>query len=69
VQIIWKLSNIEKTTVTFEANLPSQSSDPKHEISVDIIAKEDEVVAKDNRVESVELMEPKEDAEIKEWTF
>jgi len=50
---------------TFEANPPSQSSDPKHEISVDVIASEDEVVAKGNRVESVELMEPKEDAGIK----
>ena len=44
---------------TFEVNLPSQSSNPKHEISVDVISKEDEVVGKDRRVE------PKEDAEIK----
>lgn len=52
-----------------EVNLPSQSSDPKHEISVDVIAKEDKVVGKDSRVESVELSEPKEDAEIKKERF
>lgn len=52
-----------------EVNLPSQSSDPKHEISVDVISKEDKVVGKDSRVESVELREPKEDAEIKKERF
>ena len=65
MQVKRKLSNIERMKFTFAANLPSQSSDPKQEISVDDIDKEVEVVAKGNRVESVELMEPKEDAEIK----
>lgn len=50
---------------TFETNLPSQSSDPKHEITVDVTSKEDVVVGKIKGVESVELVEPKEDAERK----
>lgn len=45
------------------SNLPSQSSDPKHEITVDATGKEDVVVGKINSVESVELVKPKDDAE------
>ena len=48
---------------TFETNLPSQSRDPKHEIIVVVITKEDVVVGKINSVESVELVKPKDDAE------
>ena len=47
---------------TFETNLPSQWSDPKHETIVDVITKEDVVVGKINGVDSAELLEPKEDA-------
>ena len=51
---------------TFETNLPSQSSDPKHEITVDVITKEDVVVGKIKGVDSAELVaEPKEVAERK----
>ena len=48
---------------TFETNLPSQSSDPKHEITVDVTAKDDIAVGKINGEESVELVTPKDDAE------
>ena len=44
---------------TFWTNLPSQSSDPKE----DVTANEDVVVGKIKGVESVELVEPKEGAE------
>lgn len=50
---------------TFETNLPSQSSDPKHETISDVIAKEDVVVGKIKGVDSAELVEPKEDDERK----
>lgn len=50
---------------TFETNLPSQSRDPKHEIIVVVITKEDVVVGKIKGVDSTELVEPKKDAERK----
>ena len=46
---------------TFETNLPSQSRDPKHEIIVVVITKEDVVVGKIKGVDSAELVEPKKD--------
>ena len=50
---------------SLETNLPSQSSDPKHEITVDATAKEDVVTGKINSVESEELVKPKDDAKRK----
>lgn len=46
-----------------ETNLPSQSSDPRQEVTVDTIAREDVVVGKIDLVESVKLVKPKDDAE------
>ena len=54
---------------TFETNLPSQSSDPEHELIVDVITKEDVVVGKIKRVDSAELVKLKEEAERKKHRF
>lgn len=50
---------------TIQTNLPSQSSDPKHETIVDVSTKEEVVVGKIKEVDSAELLEPKKDAKGK----
>ena len=56
--------NYEKKRLnTHLTNLPSQSSDPEHEITVDVAAKEDVVVGKIDGLETAVLVKLKEDAE------
>jgi len=50
-------------------HLPSQSSDPKQEITVDVAAEEDVIVDKGNRVESAKVMEPTKDGAIEKGCF